>query len=55
VVTVFEFKRLELEGEAKVVWVESIPEGGTLMGLQYVHMEKSEIKGIPEFAWPRTA
>ncbi len=55
VVTVFEFKRLELEGEAKVVWVEQIPEGGTLMGLQYVHMEKSEIKGIPQFAWPQSA
>lgn len=55
VVTVFEFKRLDLEGEARVVWVDPMPEGGTLMGLQYVHMEKSEIKGIPEFAWPRTA
>ncbi|CAG7856574.1 hypothetical protein MCAMS1_01109 [biofilm metagenome] len=55
VVTVFEFKRLELEGEIKVVWVEHLPDGGTLMGLQYVHMEKSKIKGIPEFAWPQTA
>jgi hypothetical protein len=55
VVTVFEFKRLELEGEIKVVWVDHLPDGGTLMGLQYVHMEKSKIKGIPEFAWPQTA
>ncbi len=54
-VTVFEFKRLELEGEVKVVWVEQIPEGGTLMGLQYVHMEQSNIKGIPQFAWPQSA
>lgn len=55
VVTVFEFKRLELEGEIKVVWVDHLPDGGTLMGLQYVHMERSKIKGIPEFAWPQTA
>ena len=55
VVTVFEFKRLELEGEIKVVWIEHLPDGTTLMGLQYVHMERSQIKGIPEFAWPQTA
>jgi hypothetical protein len=54
-VTVFEFKRLELEGEIKVVWVEHLSEGGTLMGLQYVHMEKSTVKGIPEFARLQTA
>ncbi len=55
VVTVFEFKRLELEGEIKVIWLERLADGGTLMGLQYVHMEKSQVKGIPEFAWPQTA
>lgn len=55
VVTVFEFKRLDLEGEAQVVWVDYLPDGGTLLGLRYVHMEKSNIKGIPEFAWPQTA
>jgi hypothetical protein len=55
VVTVFEFKQLSLEGEIKVIWVDHLPDGGTIMGLQYVHMEKSSIKGIPEFAWPQTA
>ncbi len=55
VVTVFEFKKLELEGEIKVVWVDRLPDSTTLMGLQYVHMEKSQIKGIPVFAWPQTA
>jgi hypothetical protein len=55
VVTVFEFKRLELEGEIKVVWMDRMTDGGTLMGLQYVHMEKSSIKGIPQFAWPQSA
>lgn len=55
VVTVFEFKRLELEGEVRVVWAEHLAEGGSLMGLQYVHMERTSVKGIPEFAWPQTA
>lgn len=54
-ITVFEFRRLELDGEIKVIWVDHMPDGGTLMGLQYVHMKRSSIKGIPEFAWPRTA
>jgi PilZ domain len=55
VVTVFEFKRLELEGEIKVVWIEHLSEGGTLIGLQYIHMAKSAVKGIPQFAWPQSA
>jgi hypothetical protein len=55
IITVFEFKQLGLEGEIKVIWVEHLSEGGTLMGLQYVHMEKTAIKGIPEFAWPKSA
>lgn len=55
VVTVFEFKRLELEGEIKVIWLEHLPEGETLMGLQYVHMAKLAVKGIPQFAWPQSA
>lgn len=50
IVTVFEFDRLGLDGEIKVVWVERTANGGTLLGLQYVHMEKTEIKGIPRFA-----
>lgn len=54
-ITVFEFRRLELDGEIKVIWVDHMPDGGTLMGLQYVHMRKSSIKGIPEFSWPKSA
>ncbi len=46
----FEFKRLELEGEVKVIWIDIIPENRTLMGLQYVHLENKAIKGIPRFA-----
>ncbi|MDP1666017.1 MAG: PilZ domain-containing protein [Methylobacter sp.] len=49
-ITVFEFERLGLDGEIKVVWVERTADAGTLLGLQYVHMEKTEIKGIPSFA-----
>jgi len=49
-VTIFEFERLGLDGEIKVIWVEHPANVGTLMGLQYVHMEKTEIKGIPRFA-----
>lgn len=52
-VTVFEFKRLELEGEIKVIWSEPIPDGGgTLIGLQYVSMANTTISGIPRFAPP---
>ncbi|MGZ5027364.1 MAG: PilZ domain-containing protein [Methylobacter sp.] len=49
-VTIFEFERLGLDGDIKVIWVEHPADAGTLMGLQYVHMEKTEIKGIPRFA-----
>ncbi len=49
--TIFDFKRLKLRGEIKVVWVEDAEDGGTLMGLEYVHMEKEQahIKGVPKF------
>jgi hypothetical protein len=54
--TVFEFKRLELEGEVNVIWLEHLANGdGTLLGLQYVHMEKVSISGIPRFAPTQTA
>jgi hypothetical protein len=51
----FEFKRLELEGEVKVIWSDIISQNRTLMGLQYVHMENKGIKGIPRFARQQTA
>lgn len=49
-ITTFEFKRLDLLGEIQVVWVEDDPEGGTLLGLQYIRMEKEKITGIPSFS-----
>ena len=49
-ITTFEFKRLELLGECQVMWVEDDPKGGTILGVQYIHMEKEKISGIPRFA-----
>ncbi|MDI1230678.1 MAG: PilZ domain-containing protein [Methylobacter sp.] len=49
-ITIFEFEQLALEGEIKVMWVEGIDDGRTLLGLEYVHMERTAIKGIPRFA-----
>ena len=46
----FEFKRLELKGEVKVIWVDLISDGRTLIGLQYVHLEKNALKKIPRFS-----
>ena len=49
-VTIFDFKRLKLRGEIKVIWVEHNDDGSTLLGLQYLHMEKNDISGIPRFS-----
>jgi hypothetical protein len=48
-VTVFEFKELEVEGEVKVVWTENLSDTETLVGLQYLHVGQSPIKGVPRF------
>lgn len=48
-ITVFAIEQLELEGEIKVIWAEHTLNGGMMLGLQYVHMEKKRIKGIPRF------
>lgn len=45
----FVFERLELNGEIKVIWFTYDEDGGTLMGLQYIYMENTKIKGIPHF------
>lgn len=49
-ITEFEFEQMEFEGEIKVMWAECIADGRTLLGLEYMHMEKTAIKGIPRFA-----
>ncbi|MDF1582395.1 MAG: PilZ domain-containing protein [Methyloprofundus sp.] len=45
----FKFDKLHLHGEAKIAWFEHDDNEGTLLGLEYQHMEKIEIKGIPQF------
>jgi len=47
-ITAFQFKRLDLEGAVQVIWIEC-DESSTLIGLQYMHMEKTHVAGIPEF------
>jgi hypothetical protein len=54
-ITQFEFKRLELEGQIKVIWVDPVSDDRTLMGLQYIYLIKNAIKGIPRFALQQTA
>ncbi|WP_246246928.1 PilZ domain-containing protein [Candidatus Methylobacter favarea] len=54
-ITLFKFPQLELEGEIKIVWVDYSDNCGTLIGLQYMHMGKTLVKGIPRFAPPQTA
>ncbi len=43
IVTRFEFKKINLAGQIKLIWLEYDQEGGTLMGLQYVQMEKTTL------------
>ena len=53
-IATFDFKRLDLLGEVKVIWVEH-DETGTLMGLQYNYLEKTSINGIPRFSRQQSA
>ena len=48
-VAAFDFKRMDLLGEVKIIWVDH-DETGTLMGLRYNYLEKTFVKGIPRFA-----
>ena len=45
----FDFSKLDLKGEIKVIWFEYDENGGTIMGLKYMHLEKV-IEGLPRFA-----
>jgi len=49
VVTLFEFKRLELNGKVKVIWSDLTSDAKTLIGLRYVNINADMIKGIPRF------
>lgn len=48
-VTSYDFSQFGLNGKVKVIWIEKEADGSTLMGLQYVDVEISEIKGVPSF------
>lgn len=45
----FKFDKLHLFGECLVVWFQGDENGGTLIGLEYQHMQKEEIQGLPRF------
>jgi len=45
----FKFDRFHLLGDARVVWFEHDNNEGTLVGLEYQHMEKGSLKEIPQF------
>lgn len=45
----FQFEKLRLIGEARIIWVEHPQEHETLMGLRYEHLEHGEYNGIPRF------
>ena len=47
--TTFSFRKLDLKGEIKVVWIEYLEDNCTMMGLQYVKLERAEVSGIPQF------
>ena len=53
-VATFDFKRLDLVGEVKIIWVDH-DEMGTLMGVQYNYLEKTFVNGIPRFARQQTS
>ncbi len=46
-ITSYEFKRLNLSGQIKVIWATS-ENYSTLMGLEYLYLQK-DIEGIPRF------
>jgi hypothetical protein len=48
--TSFEFNNLSLKGEVEVVWVDFDADDKTLLGLKYINMNTSKIKGIPRFS-----
>ncbi|MCK5831135.1 MAG: PilZ domain-containing protein [Methylococcales bacterium] len=48
-ISIFDFKKLGIQGEIKIVWIEHVDDDFTLMGLQYVQMERKNITGIPRF------
>lgn len=46
----FEFEKLGMTGEARIVWTDHPHPEETLMGLNYVHLEQGKLNAIPRFA-----
>ncbi len=50
-ITIFDFRRLNLRGQIRVVWVDyNVEDASTIMGLEYLNIMKDEIEGIPHFS-----
>lgn len=45
----FKFDKLHLFGECVLIWFEYDENGGTILGMEYQHMQKEDIQGIPTF------
>ena len=52
--TRFELKRLMLQGKTKVIWIYPLSDDQTLIGLQFMDIEKNAIRGVPRFADQQT-
>lgn len=49
-ITALKSKDLNLKGDVKVVWTNFDVDGKTLLGLKYIHVNTSNLKGIPRFS-----
>ena len=52
--TRFELKRLMLQGKTKVIWIYPLSDDQTLIGLQFIDIEKNAVRGVPRFADQQT-
>ena len=48
-ITQLEIEDLNLNGAIKIIWLDALGDAGTLLGLQYLTIQKRDIKGIPQF------
>jgi hypothetical protein len=49
----FSFKKLDLQGEARVIWADPGAGDGTLIGLKYINMNIDSVISLPRFAEAR--
>jgi len=43
-----------LQGKTKVIWIYPLSDDQTLIGVQFVNIEKNAVRGIPRFADQQT-